>query len=461
MELGWLVLLILSAGLGAGCGVVWARARQGRQIHERDARLAAQTAVAEEMRRRLEESRAALERREAELREATAERAALAVRAEEARANLEAERRLLDEAKTKLTEAFQALAAEALRGSHDSFLALAEQRFRTLAQAAEGELDARRTAIETLVQPLRQTLETYQKESRELEEKRLREIAGVGAQLEQLAQAQATLHRETANLVNALRAPQVRGRWGEIALRKTAELAGMTKYCDFDEQQSVTTEGGRLRPDMVVHLPAGREIVVDSKVPLLAYLEAVEARTTEEREAALARHAQQVRTHVKRLASKEYWSQFQQAPEFAVLFIPGEAFFAAAAERDPDLLQSALANHVLIATPTTFIGLLLTAAYGWRQEQIAENAERISDLGRQLHDRLGVLVEHFARVGKALDGSVDAYNKAVSSLESRVLPAARRFADLDSGIAKPLPELPPVSRAPRLPAADPDAGNAE
>jgi DNA recombination protein RmuC len=255
--------------------------------------------------------------------------------------------------------------------------------------------------------------------------------------------------------VNALRAPQVRGRWGEIALRKTAELAGMTKYCDFDEQQTVGADGERLRPDMVVRLPAGREIVVDAKVALSAYLEAVEARTGEEREACLARHGQQVRAHVKRLASKEYWSQFPRAPEFVVLFIPGEAFFAAAAERDPELLQAALANHVLIATPTTFIGLLLTAAYGWRQEQVAENAERISALGRQVHERLHVLIEHLARVGKALDASVEAYNKAVGSLETRVLPAARRFTELDAAIPKGIPVLEPISHAARLPAEIP------
>jgi DNA recombination protein RmuC len=296
-------------------------------------------------------------------------------------------------------------------------------------------------------------LEVYQKEARELEEKRLREISGVGRQLSEVAQAQTALQRETSNLVNALRAPQVRGRWGEIALRKTAELAGMTKYCDFTEQESVQTEGGRLRPDMIVHLPAKRDIVVDAKVALNAYLEALEASGPDQRETALLRHAQQVRMHVKRLASKEYWNQFPQAPDFVVLFIPGEAFFAAAAERDPDLLQDALASQVLIATPTTFIGLLLTAAYGWRQEQVAENAQRISELGRQVHERLAILIEHFAGVGKSLEKSVEAYNRAVASLETRVLPAARRFPELDSGSGKPIPGLDPIAQTPRAPVA--------
>jgi DNA recombination protein RmuC len=452
-----LLLLVVGAALGAAGAVAWTRARHAAAAADLSARLASQAGAAEEVRRQLAEGRETLLRKDAELMAATAERAALAARAEEARASLEAERALLDEAKAKLTEAFKALAAEALQQSHHGFLALAEQRFSALAQAAEGALEQKRTAIDTLVQPLRQTLEVYQREARELEEKRLREISGVGRQLEQVAGAQAALQKETANLVNALRAPQVRGRWGEIALRKTAELAGMTKYCDFVEQESVTTESGRLRPDMIVRLPAAREIVVDSKVALSAYLEAVEAQTPEEREAALQRHAQQVRTHVKRLASKEYWSQFQQAPEFAVLFIPGDSFLAAAAERDPDLLQFALANHVLLVGPTMLVGLLLTAAYGWRQEQVAQNAERISDLGRQVHERLAVLIEHLARVGKSLDASVDAYNRAVGSLESRLLPAARRFADLDAAIARPLPELPPVTTVPRLSAADTDA----
>ena len=353
------------------------------------------------IREQLENSRREIDRLQADLRAITAQKADAEARASEIRASLEEQKRLLEEAKTRLTEAFRALAADALKSSNEDFLRLAEERFKTLTQAATGELEARKTAVETLVQPLQQALEAYQKEARELEEKRLREISGVSRQLGDVALAQTALQRETSNLVNALRAPQVRGRWGEIALRKTAELAGMTKYCDFDEQASVQTEGGRLRPDMIVHLPAKRDIVVDAKVALNAYLESAGGlQSRNQREAALVRHAQQVRMHVKRLASKEYWNQFPQAPDFVVLFIPGEAFFAAAAERDPDLLQDALSNQVLIATPTTFIGLLLTAAYGWRQEQIAENAQRISELGRQVHERLAILVEHFAGVGQ-------------------------------------------------------------
>jgi DNA recombination protein RmuC len=450
---GEVFLLTAGAIIGGLVGWFWAtsraRAEQSERVRELENRLATHEGGAAAVRGELERSRENIGRLQADLRAVGAEKAEAEARASEIRAGLEEQKRLLEEAKARLTEAFRALAADALKSSNEDFLRLAEQRFATLAQAAAGELEARKTAVETLVQPLQHALETYQQEARALEEKRLREISGVGRQLGEVALAQTALQRETANLVNALRAPQVRGRWGEIALRKTAELAGMTRHCDFVEQEVVHTEGGRLRPDMIVRLPAKREIVVDAKVALNGYLEALEASGPEQREAALARHAQQVRMHVKRLASKEYWSQFPQAPDFVVLFIPGEAFFAAAVERDPDLLQDALASQVLVATPTTFIGLLLTAAYGWRQEQVAENAQRISDLGRQVHERLTILIEHFAGVGKALEKSVEAYNKAVGSLETRVLPAARRFTELDPGSGRPIQPLEPVAQAPR------------
>jgi DNA recombination protein RmuC len=453
-ENGPLIVGVIAALFAGGvAGWLWAAGRaraQAARLQELEHRLAAQEGSAVTVREELQRGRDTIDRLQGDLRAVTAQKAEAEARVSEARAGLEEQRRLLEDAKVRLAEAFRALAADALKSSNEDFLRLAEQRFRTLAQEAAGDLEARKTAVGALVQPLQQALEAYQQEARALEEKRLREIAGVGRQLTDVAQAQTALQRETSNLVNALRAPQVRGRWGEIALRKTAELAGMTKHCDFSEQESVQVEGGRLRPDMIVHLPAKRDIVVDAKVALNAYLEALEASSPDQREAALGRHAQQVRMHVRRLASKEYWNQFPQAPDFVVLFIPGEAFFAAAMERDPDLLQDALASQVLIATPTTFIGLLLTAAYGWRQEQVAENAQRISELGRQVHERLAILVEHFATVGKSLEKSVEAYNRAVGSLETRVLPAARRFPDLDSGSGKPIPGLDPIAQTPRV-----------
>lgn len=441
-----LVLVGVVAGAAVAWAVVSARGRAGR-------------AVAEELRRQLEAGRGEAAKLQAQLTAAAAEKAAAEARAIAAQQNLEEQKGLIEDAKGKLTDAFKALAAEALKSSNQDFLALAETRFAALRQEAEGELEARKTAVETLVQPLRQALEEYQEEAKALEEKRLREISSVGQQLHAVAQAHTSLQRETAHLVNALRAPQVRGRWGEITLRRTAELAGMAKHCDFVEQETVATEGGRLRPDMIVRLPARREIVVDSKVALNAYLEALEAPAPEEREAALVRHAQQVRSHARQLASKEYWTQFKETPEFVVMFIPGEAFFAAAAERDPTLMEDALAKGVLIATPTTFIGLLLSVAYGWRQEQIAENAQRISDLGREVHERMATLIEHLARVGKGLKSAIDAYDNAVGSLESRVLPAARQFKELGAGGAKEIPTLEPIAQVPRSLAAgeSPDA----
>jgi len=460
-----IVAAIASAIAGGVVGWLWAanrtRRQQAARLQDLERHSAAQEGSAVAVREELQRGRETVDRLQAELRTVTAEKADAEARASESRAGLEEQKRLLEEAKVRLTEAFRALAADTLKSSNEDFLRLAEQRFKTLTQEAAGELEARKTAVGALVQPLQQALDAYQQEARALEEKRLREISGVGRQLTEVAQAQTALQRETSNLVNALRAPQVRGRWGEIALRKTAELAGMTKHCDFSEQESVQTEGGRLRPDMVVHLPAKRDIVVDAKVALNGYLEALEAANPEQREAALTRHAQQVRMHVRRLASKEYWNQFPQAPDFVVLFIPGEAFFAAAMERDPDLLQDALSSQVLIATPTTFIGLLLTAAYGWRQEQVAENAQRISELGRQVHERLAILIEHFAGVGKSLEKSVEAYNRAVGSLETRVLPAARRFPELDSGSGKPIPGLDPIVQTPRVLVSRSDAEGAD
>ena len=435
VEVG-LILLGVVVGGAVAWVVVSARAR-GRQ------------AVGEELRAQLQGSREEVGKLQADLRAAAAERAAAQARAEAAQQSLEDQKGLLEDAKGKLTDAFKALAAEALTCSNQGFLALAETRFAALKQDAEGELEARKTAIETLVQPLRQALDEYQKQAKDLEEKRLREISGVGQQLQAVAQAQTSLQRETANLVNALRAPQVRGRWGEITLRRTAELAGMAKHCDFVEQETVTTEGGRLRPDMVVRLPSRREIVVDSKVALNGYLEALEAATPEARDAALDRHAQQVRQHARQLASKEYWTQFKEAPEFVVMFIPGEAFLAAAAERDPALMEEALAKGILIATPTTFIGLLLSVAYGWRQEQVAENARRISDLGREVHERMATLIEHLARVGKGLKGAIDAYDNAVGSMERRVLPSVRRFQELGAGSGKEIGALDPIAQVPR------------
>lgn len=369
--------------------------------------------------------------------------------------HLESQRTMLDEAKLTLTDTFRSLASEALAGNNQGFLALAEEKFKALKDETATELDHRHTSLEALMRPLSESLRTYQQETKELEDKRLREFSSVSEQLKYLATAQSSLQTETSKLVNALRTPHVRGRWGEIALRKTAELAGMSAYCDFHEQESVSKGTGRSRPDMIVKLPAGREVVVDSKVPLHAFLESLEANTDESRDIALKRHAGHVKSHIRQLASKEYWDQFPSAPEFVVLFIPNDSFLAAAAEQDPALIESALTQKVVIATPTTFIALLRAIAYGWRQEQVAEGAQRISRLGQELAERLGTLTEHFAKVGHALGRAVESYNATVTSLENRILPSARKFQHLGVNPRKDIPDLQPVEQAPRNPSTIP------
>ena len=363
--------------------------------------------------------------------------------------HFEAQRAILDEAKGALADTFRSLASEALAGNNQGFLALAEEKFKALKDETALELTHRHTSLEALMNPLTESLRTYQQEAKALEDKRLQEFTSVSEQLKHVAMAQSTLQAETSKLVNALRSPHVRGRWGEIALRKTAELAGMSAYCDFHEQESVPTETGRLRPDMVVKLPAGRDVVVDSKVSLHAFLESLEATTDESRDIALQRHATHIKTHIRQLACKEYWDQFSTAPEFVVLFIPNDSFLAAAAELDSSLIESALSQKVVIATPTTFIALLRAIAYGWRQEQVAESAERISQLGQELAERMGTMIEHFSKVGQTLGRTVESYNATVASLENRILPSARKFKQLGVHTRKKIPELQSVDQSPR------------
>lgn len=448
----WLTLLL---GLWIGAALGWvigvARTKTGVSVilREREARTAAAEARVEEVRQQLTSARGDFEALREELREAETARAAAEARVIETEKNLAEQKAILEDAKTRLSDTFKSLAAEALAGNNAGFLVLAEEKFKALKDEAAVDLESRKKAIETMIQPLGETLTAYQQETKALEDKRLREYSTVGEQLRAVAVGQATLQSETAKLVNALRSPQVRGRWGEIALRKTAELAGMSPHCDFVEQESVTTGEGRFRPDMVVKLPAGREVVVDSKVPLGGFLEALEAKTDEERDMALLKHAGQVNQHVIKLASKEYWDQFASAPEFVVLFIPNDSFLAAAAEKDPVLVESALSKKVVIATPATFIALLRAIAYGWRQELLTENAQRISTLGQELADRMGTLAEHLIRVGGALGKAVDSYNAAVASYESRVFPTARKFQALGAGGKKEIQELQPIDQKPR------------
>lgn len=348
----------------------------------------------------------------------------------------------------KLAETFQGLADAALRASQQSFLESARSTLETVRVEMTGDLAQRQSAVDTVVKPLGDSLARLEAQIHELESARRQAYGGLEQQMKTMAQREADLQKETAALVTALRSPQVRGRWGEITLRRAAELAGMAEYCDFSEQETQETETGRIRPDMIVRLPGERTIVVDAKAPLTAYLDAVTAAGDTERRNALVRHSQQVAKHVEQLSSKAYWTQFQPAPEFVVLFLPGDPFFSAALEHKPALVEDAARQKVLIATPTTLIAILKGVAYGWRQEKLAENAEEIRQLAAELFDRIVTLQTHFNDIGRSLSKSVDAFNRCVGSLESRVYPSLRRIHELGATTAE---EPPPPERVDVVP----------
>ncbi|NUM33003.1 MAG: DNA recombination protein RmuC [Candidatus Brocadiae bacterium] len=353
---------------------------------------------------------------------------------------------LLQEAKESLGHLFQSLSNEALKQNNESFLTLAQSILSQYQSQAQSILSQKEESVHSMVFPIKDSLHRLSYQVDELEKARLRAYSSLVEQIKSLNMNNEKLQSETGNLVKALRMPIVRGRWGEIQLKRVVEIAGMLDHCDFSEQQSVTTETGRLRPDLIIHLPGDKYIVVDAKAPLQAYLDAIESTDDQVRLVKFKEHSRQIRSHISNLSAKSYWEQFQPSPEFVVLFLPGESFFSAALEQDSSLIEDGVQQQVILATPTTLISLLRAVHYGWRQERIAANAQQISELGQELYERIGVMVDHLNKIGLFLGKSVEAFNSSVSSFDARILPCARKFKELGIGSKKEIESIPTIDK---------------
>jgi len=455
--MGQAVVVIVAILCGVGIGVVVgrllgrdaARANFETRLAQSQQRAVTAEASLPELRNQLKTKDAEMADVRARLEDEIKARAAADSTLAEERKRLQEQRALLAEAQEKLKDAFQSLAAQALSTNNQSFLELAKSTLENYQNDARRELKERETAVENMVTPIKTSLEKVDAQIQEIEKTRAQAYGTLSEQVRSLIGSQEKLQSETSRLVTALRTPHVRGRWGEIQLRRVVEIANMLPYCDFEEQVSVTTSDGRLRPDLIVKLPGGKNVVVDAKAPLQAYLNALEAQDEGMRSTHLAQHARQIREHMTKLSSKAYWEQFTPTPEFVVMFLPGETFFSAALESNPALIEEGVNQRVIVASPTTLIALLQAIAYGWTQEKLAKNAQEISALGKELYERLFHYASHMESVGKSLDRAVEQYNKAVGSLESRVMVSARRFVELGPAVTNEIPEFERVEKVTR------------
>jgi DNA recombination protein RmuC len=451
------IMIIFLAGFACGAILLWIIARLAAQkeiLRQTEEIKISHSARVSELEGRARYAEGQMDQLRQQLRQAESEIAGLRksldderVQAVESQARLdetarsfERQREVIEGMKTEMTDTFRSQAATALESSNRSFLELASENLGKILEQTKGKLGEHQAGMEGTIRPLQETLKRYEEQLREMEKARAEQSWNLSRQIKELSEMNEALQRETSSLSTALRKPQVSGSWGQMSLRRAAELAGMAPWCDFYEQVSVDTESGKLRPDMVVRLPNGRSIVIDAKAPVDAFLSALQAPSEEERKKAFAGYVTAVRGHMNGLGSKAYWDQFEDSPELVVMYLPGETFFSAALENDPNLIEDGSLKKVILATPTTLIALLKAVAYGWQQEQMASGAREINRLGRELYERFSVVAEHFARAGANLTKAVEAHNDAVRSIETRLMPSFRRFRDLGVSTSRELPE---------------------